>query len=58
MGIKIVRDGVTIHNDTKTSQLEPQPVQTELEQTLIEKDLKIMDLEKQIKLLTRLLDND
>jgi len=58
MGIRIVRDGVTIHNDTKTSQLEPQPVQTELEQTLIEKDLKIMDLERQIKVLTRLLDND
>jgi hypothetical protein len=58
MGIKIVRDGVTIHNDTKTSQLEPQTVQTELEQTLIEKDLKIMDLERQIKVLTRLLDND
>jgi len=58
MGIRIVRDGVTIHNDTKTSQLEPQPVQTELEQTLIEKDLKIIDLERQIKVLTRLLDND
>ena len=58
MGIKIVRDGVTIHNDTKKQQLEPQPIQTELEQLLIQKELKIMDLERQIKVLTRLLDNE
>jgi hypothetical protein len=57
MGIRIVRDGVTIHNDTKTSQMEPQPVQTKLEQLLIERDLRIMDLERELNLYKRLLEN-
>ena len=57
MGIRIVRDGVTIHNDTKTSQMEPQPVQTDLEQLLVMKELKIMDLERELKLLKRQLEN-
>ena len=57
MAIRIVRDGVTIHNDTKTSQLDPQPVQTDLERLLVQKELKIMDLERELKLYKRLLDN-
>ena len=57
MAIRIVRDGVTIHNDTKTSQLDPQPVQTDLERLLVQKELKIMDLERELKLSKRLLDN-
>lgn len=57
MGIKIVRDGVTIHNDTKTQQLDPKPIQTDLEQLLIQKELKIMDLERELKLVKRMLEN-
>ena len=57
MAIRIVRDGVPIHNDTKTSQLDPQPVQTDLERLLVQKELKIMDLERELKLYKRLLDN-
>jgi hypothetical protein len=57
MAIRIVRDGVTIHNDTKTSQLDPQPVQTDLERLLVQKELKIMDLERELKLYKRLLDD-
>ena len=30
MGIRIVRDGVTIHNDTKTAQKEPTPTPTQV----------------------------
>ena len=57
MGIRIVRDGVTIHDDTKKQQLEPQPAQTDLEQLLVMKELKIMDLERELKLLKRQLEN-
>ncbi len=58
MSIKIIKDGQVIHNDSKKAvQLEPQPVQTDLEQLLVMKELKIMDLERQIKLLKKQLEN-
>ncbi len=58
MSIKIIKDGQVIHNDSKKAvQLEPKPVQTDLEQLLVMKELKIMDLERQIKLLKRQLEN-
>jgi hypothetical protein len=58
MSLKIIKDGEIVHNDKKAVQLEAVSNQTELEKTLILKEIRIMELEKSLNTLIRKMSNE
>jgi hypothetical protein len=58
MSLKIIKDGEVVHNDKKAVQLEAVSNQTELEKTLILKEIRIMELEKSLNTLIRKMSNE